>query len=60
MHSHLVLLVIFAVLTALVFAVLQRDTPRDQARLWMLLVAGFLGAALVLGWVMYPFPLGPG
>jgi hypothetical protein len=60
MHSHLLLLVIFAVLTALVFAVLQRDTPRDQARLWVLLVAGFLGAALVLGWVMYPFPGGPG
>ena len=59
MRSHLLLLVVFAILTALVFAVLQRDTPRDQVRLWALLFAGFLGAALVLGWFMYPFPGGP-
>lgn len=56
MHSHLLLLVVFSALTSLVFAVLQRDTPREQGRLWLLLFAGFLGAALVLGWVMYPFP----
>lgn len=59
MNSHLLLLVVFSALTALVLAVLQRDTVRDQARLWALLFAGFIGAALVIGWVMYPFPGGP-
>jgi hypothetical protein len=59
MHSHFLLLAVFSALTALVFAVLQRDTARDQARLWVLLFAGFLGAALIIGWVMYPFPGGP-
>ena len=59
MHSHLLILVVFAVLTSLVFAVLQRDTLREQVRLWVLLFLGFVGAALVLGWIMYPFPGGP-
>jgi hypothetical protein len=58
MTSHFALLVLFAVLTATVFAVLQRDAPRDQLRLGALLLAGFVLGAYVLGWLMYPLPLG--
>jgi hypothetical protein len=38
--------------------VLQRDDPRDQLRLGVLLFAGFVLGAWVFGWLMLPFPLG--
>ena len=57
MTSHLALLIVFAILVSLVFAVLMRDDPREQLRYGVRLLAGFIGAALVLAWLMYPLPL---
>ncbi len=57
MQSHLVLLAIFAFFVSLVFAVIAKDNPREQIRLGGLMFAGFLGSAIVLGWLMYPLPL---
>jgi hypothetical protein len=56
-HSHLFLLVLFALFVSLVFAVIARDDARGQIRLGSLMFAGFIASALVLGWLMYPFPL---
>jgi len=57
MHSHLFLLALFALFVSLVFAVIARDDARGQIKLGGLMVAGFLASALVLGWLMHPFPL---
>jgi hypothetical protein len=57
MSSHLLLLVVFAFFVSLVFAVIARDDVREQARFGGLMFGGFLVAAIVLGWLMYPFPL---
>jgi len=57
MPSHLLLLATFAFFVSLVFAVLAKDAPRDQLRFGGMLFAGFLVAALVLGWLMYAFPI---
>ncbi|HXG88667.1 MAG TPA: hypothetical protein VNJ02_10055 [Vicinamibacterales bacterium] len=57
MTSHLGLLVLFAVFVSIVFAALMRDEPREQLRFGARLLAGFVGAALVLSWLMYPLPL---
>jgi len=57
MRSHLVLLVTFAFFVSLVFALLSRDSPRDQVRFGGMLMAGFLAAGIILGWIMYVFPL---
>lgn len=57
MHTHFGLLVLFAFFVSLVFAVLLRDTPADQARFGAVLFGGFVLGAVLLGWVMYPFPL---
>jgi hypothetical protein len=43
---------------SIVFAVLQRDAPREQVKLTAQLAGGFLAAALVMGWVLRLFPLG--
>jgi hypothetical protein len=55
--SHFLLLLLFAALVSAVFAALSRDEPRAQLRTGALMFGGFVGAALVLGWLMYPFPL---
>jgi hypothetical protein len=56
-HSHFALLVIFAFFVSLVFAVLAHDAPREQLRLGGIIFAAFVLTAIVLGWLMYPFPL---
>jgi hypothetical protein len=57
MHSHLLLLVVFAFFVSVVFAVIARDDVREQARFGGLMFGGFLVAAIVLGWLMFPIPL---
>lgn len=57
MTSHVLLLVLFAFFVSLVFAVLVRDEPRAQLRTGSMMCGGFIAAALVLGWLMYPLPL---
>ena len=57
MTSHLGLLVLFAVFVSIVFATLMRDQPKEQLRFGARLLAGFIGAAVVLAWLMYPMPL---
>ena len=56
MRSHFLLLTLFAFFVSLVFSLLAKDDPGDQVRLGGMMFAGFLGAAIVLGWLMYPFP----
>jgi heme A synthase len=57
MTSHFLLLVVFAFLVSVVFAVLMRDEPREQLRTGAYMFAGFVAVAFVLGWLMYPLPL---
>jgi hypothetical protein len=56
-RSHLLLLVGFAFFVSLVFAVLAKDQPREVLRFGGLLLAGFVGIAIVISWLMYPFPI---
>jgi hypothetical protein len=57
MASHLLLMSLFAFFVSLVFAVLMRDEPRGQLRFGAIMLGGFVAAGLLLGWLMYPFPL---
>jgi hypothetical protein len=57
MHSHLLLMALFALFVSLVFSVLAKDTVREQARLGGLMFAGFMLVGLAVAWLMYPFPL---
>lgn len=57
MTSHFLLLVFFAACVATVMAVLQKDDRAGQVRLMLYITGGFVGVSLLLGWVMYPFPL---
>lgn len=57
MTSHFGLMVIFALFVSAVFAALMRDTTRDQLAFAGRLFAGFVGAGVVIGWLLYPLPL---
>ena len=56
MHSHLLLLVLFSFFVSLVFALISKDSVQEQLRLGAMMFGGFVAAAVVLGWLMYPFP----
>ena len=57
MPSHFWLMVLFAFFVSLVFAVLLRDDPRQQLKTGGMMLGGFVAAAYLLGWLMFPFPL---
>ncbi len=57
MTSHFWLMVLFAFFVSLVFAVLLKDNPREQLKTGAMMLGGFVVAAYVLGWLMFPFPL---
>ena len=57
MQSHFLLLAIFAFFVSLVFAAIAKDEIREQLRFGAMLFGGFLGSAVVLGWLMYPLPI---
>ena len=56
MTSHLGLMVVFALFVSIVFATLMRDEPKEQLRFGARLVAGFIGAGVLIGWLLYPLP----
>lgn len=57
MQSHLLLLVLFALFVSIVFAAITKEDVREQLRFGAMLFAGFVVSAIVLGWLMLPFPL---
>lgn len=57
MTTHFGLLLVFASFVSVVFAVLMRDPPREQVRFGVRLLGSFIGAALVLSWLLYLLPL---
>jgi hypothetical protein len=55
-HSHFALLVLFAFFVSFVFALIARDDSREQLRFGGMVFAAFIVSAVVLGWLMLPFP----
>jgi hypothetical protein len=57
MRSHFLLLALFAFFVSLVFALIAKDDAREQLKFGGLLFAAFLASAVVIAWLMYPFPV---
>jgi hypothetical protein len=47
----------FSFLVSVVFGVIAKDTPRERVIYGAKVFAAFVGIAILLGWIMYPFPL---
>jgi len=56
MRSHLLNLLLYSTLVSAFFGLLLRRERRDQLRLGGVLWATMVGGALLLAWLMYPFP----
>jgi hypothetical protein len=54
--SHLGLMIVFALFVSTVFATLMRDEPKQQLAFGARLFAGFIGAGVAIGWLLYPLP----
>lgn len=57
LQSHFVLMLIFAGCISAVFAGLLREDAHEQLVLGAKMFGGLIVAALVLGWLMLPFPI---
>jgi hypothetical protein len=55
--SHLGLMALFALFVSITFATLMRDEPAEQVRLGARLFGAFVGAGILIGWLLYPLPL---
>ncbi|HXF05258.1 MAG TPA: hypothetical protein VNM72_07570 [Blastocatellia bacterium] len=52
---HLAAMVLFALFVSVVFAVTTKDELKDRVTYGAKVFGAFLGIALLLGWIMYPF-----
>jgi hypothetical protein len=55
--SHFLFMVLYALLVSLVFAVLLKDERHEQIKTGVMMLGGFIVAALAISWLMYPLPL---
>lgn len=55
--SHFTALLLFSFLTSTVFALITKNTPREQFKYGVFVFLSFLGVAIAIGWIMYPLPL---
>jgi uncharacterized membrane protein YagU involved in acid resistance len=53
--SHFEALVLFSFLVSVVFAVLSKQTLREQLIYGAKVFVAFVGIAILLGWIMLPF-----
>ena len=57
MTTHLGLMMLFSFYVSIAFATMMRDEPREQLKLGARIFGGFVGAGIVIGWLLYPLPL---
>lgn len=57
--SHFLLMVIYAALVSVFFALLWRRELKQRVKLFTQLFLGMVVGGLLLAWLMYPFPSGP-
>jgi len=56
-HSHVLLMALYSVLLAAVSATLLKESVHEQVRAGAKILGGLMAGALVLGWLLYVFPL---
>ena len=56
MRTHVALMFVYAFATALFFALLWKETPRERMRSFLIIFFSLFLGAIAFGWVMYPLP----
>ena len=55
--SHFSSLFLFALIVSVVFSLINKTQPQEQLRYGVFVFLSFLGVAVVVSWLMFPFPL---
>ena len=56
LQNHIVLMFLYAVLAGLFFALLWRRTRKERIKLSVVIFVSLFFGAILIGWVMFPFP----
>jgi len=56
MKNHILLLMVFSLLTSLVFTFIAKTGRKERIKYFLYLFCSFVLLSLVAGWLMYPFP----
>ena len=57
LHSHLFLMLIYAIATALFFTLLWKSGRTERIRFFLFVFLSLFFGGIALAWVMFPFPL---
>ena len=57
MRSHFLFMVTFALICSTVIALITKDDPKEQWRYFWKFFGSLILIALLIAWIMYPFPL---
>lgn len=56
LRTHVVLMFLYAVATALFFTLLWKHGRRERIRFFLLVFSALFIGGIALGWLMFPFP----
>jgi hypothetical protein len=54
--SHLTAILIFSLCVSVVFSLTSKEELRERIRYGVFSFFSFLGVAIIMGWMMFPFP----
>lgn len=57
LSAHVTLMLFYALLAGLFFALLWRTETKERVRLFLTVFVSLMMGGLALAWIMYPFPL---
>ena len=57
LQSHVFLMFVYALATAVFFSFLWRNGRRERLRLFVLIFCSLFIGGILLAWLMYPFPI---
>ncbi|HEY5610416.1 MAG TPA: hypothetical protein VIL97_04365 [Thermoanaerobaculia bacterium] len=58
LQSHIVLMFLYAVATAVFFTFLWKQEKHERIRFFFVVFSSLFLGGIVVSWLMYPFPLG--
>ena len=56
LRTHVALMFVYALATALFFALLWKETRRERVRSFLIIFFSLFLGAIAIGWLMYPWP----
>lgn len=56
MKNHFTLMLVFSILTSLVFTFIAKKDKKDRIRHFLSLLGAFVVLSILASWLMYPFP----